>query len=567
MFCEKCGNQLPEGSKFCDKCGTPIAAPIQQPEQQPVQPQPAAPVEEEAPTESLYQYNFKQEASQQQGAPNQDFQPAQQQGAPNQEFQPAQQQGIYPQQYQQAVMPYGQTAAKAPKQPMSDKTKKLILFGGIGAGVLVIILIALFAFIIPAFNKVDAIKYVDVSFSNSDSTVYNGEIRGSASVSASDIYIDKLGDAETKKLAENQSKLEKLASGDYSYEDLLKDSQAVTKASAVSNIVNKLEVDCKIKGQEVKKDSSSSSDSSSSVFENAKNTDTLIVTVKWPKEPIKIKEIEQQEALAGLSFDKTDKSIEIKLEDELKSSKLNIVEKTEFDFVKYINDKNLIKINGTPDYYPKAYLGEFEYKLGQYTFSNKSTEKDSYHNYNKVVVTDSKDTSKDISFYVNFDSVESAVENDEIEYEINSGTEHIYNTDVFITNTEGKFKYKPNHALTLDEAKKNSEKISEAIKANISTIDTSIKDSSRFSVEEIYYCVENDEPDDENAKLYIFYKNTATGKYKYITATHTYLADDTFFYGSASDSWSSYSSLADSKQYVSPFYKYSKDDYTTTKVY
>ena len=61
MFCDKCGAQLAEGTKFCGSCGNVIAQPeqpVQQPVyQQPVQPayqQPAQPVYQQ-PAQPVYQ--------------------------------------------------------------------------------------------------------------------------------------------------------------------------------------------------------------------------------------------------------------------------------------------------------------------------------------------------------------------------------------------------------------------------------------------------------------------------------------------------------------------------------
>ena len=39
MFCPKCGNQLPDGAKFCTSCGAQMAAAMPQQPQQPQQPQ------------------------------------------------------------------------------------------------------------------------------------------------------------------------------------------------------------------------------------------------------------------------------------------------------------------------------------------------------------------------------------------------------------------------------------------------------------------------------------------------------------------------------------------------
>lgn len=37
MFCEKCGQQLNEGAKFCSNCGTPTGDAVQTQEVQPIQ--------------------------------------------------------------------------------------------------------------------------------------------------------------------------------------------------------------------------------------------------------------------------------------------------------------------------------------------------------------------------------------------------------------------------------------------------------------------------------------------------------------------------------------------------
>lgn len=524
MFCEKCGANIPEGSKFCIKCGNPVA-PEEQPVQQPVQ------------------QNFQQ--------------PYQQ---PEQ------------QNFQQ---PYQQPAPKAPRQPLPEKTKKLILFGGIGAGVIIVALIVLFAVVIPSLNKVDVSQYLETSFNSSD-TIYDGEISGSVSVSADRLYIDKLGDADTKKLLEDQKKIKE---GNISYSDLLDSANSSidksTKLSAVSSIVSSLEVSCEIKDAEDKKDAddkknsdsestSASSDSRNYArFENAKSDDVLVVKIAWPKDAIDIKEIEQKEQLAGISFDKSDKTVEIKLDDKIKEKKLEVTEKVNVDFIKYLNDKKLIKIKGLPGNNPTAYLKEFEFTEGDYTLTNKS--EDDSSSTTTIYVTNSKDKDKKGQFYVSFDSVSEASSGDEIEFHVSSGTEHISGTDVFLKETEGKFTYTPNKALTVNEAKTNSDKISKHLTDNIKKIDSSITDAKNFEIAEMYYIVQNDETDEE-AEIYVFYKNTGNGKYKYITMSRCYINDGEFFAGSEYSSWSNYDSVADSQKYMNPFYESTKKNYTTTKI-
>ena len=127
---------------------------------------------------------------------------------------------------------------------MSPGVKKAIIFGGIGVAVIVIALVALFAFIIPSLNKVDISKYLETKINTSDSTIYDGEISGKVSVSTDRLYIDKLGDAETKKLLDNKNSIT-------DYKDLIDSaSKAVdssTKRSALADITYDLELECKIK--------------------------------------------------------------------------------------------------------------------------------------------------------------------------------------------------------------------------------------------------------------------------------------------------------------------------------
>ncbi|MCR5619808.1 MAG: zinc-ribbon domain-containing protein, partial [Lachnospiraceae bacterium] len=80
MFCMKCGSQMPEGTKFCINCGTPMAteAPVQSvPQTQaPVQPQPAAPVQNAVPVQPQVQAPVQPEAPVQNAAPVQPQAPA-----------------------------------------------------------------------------------------------------------------------------------------------------------------------------------------------------------------------------------------------------------------------------------------------------------------------------------------------------------------------------------------------------------------------------------------------------------------------------------------------------------
>ena len=139
--CSNCGNQIPEGVNFCDKCGTPVVAPVQAP----VSEQPAVPpVPVETPPQPVYQqpqqpvYQAPQQSYQQpqQGyqQPQQSYQqPQQGYQQPQQGYQQPQQGYQQPQQgYQQPQQGYqqpyaGQGAYQDPNQDIADNKVMAIL--------------------------------------------------------------------------------------------------------------------------------------------------------------------------------------------------------------------------------------------------------------------------------------------------------------------------------------------------------------------------------------------------------------------------------------------------------
>lgn len=168
MFCLNCGEQLPEGTKFCTKCGAPVAS---QPapsavdlnkEMQSV-PQPSQPFG--ASTQPMGQSDVQ---PQQFGAQPQQFgaQP-QQFGAQPQQFgaQP-QQFGAQPQQFgaQQPVY-----AAPVYGQPVAVKKKVVPLVIGACAAAVVAFLIVLFTVIIP--NNSGVKGQLRHKWSNNDSGI------------------------------------------------------------------------------------------------------------------------------------------------------------------------------------------------------------------------------------------------------------------------------------------------------------------------------------------------------------------------------------------------------------
>ena len=123
MFCPKCGNQLPDGAKFCTSCGAQMAAAMPQQPQQPQQPQ------YQPPQQQYQQPVYQQQPYQQQYNQQQQYQQYHQSAY--------QQQPPYQQQYQQA--PYGQQQYQQPYPMRQLKTNralwKIIVFSLITFGI------------------------------------------------------------------------------------------------------------------------------------------------------------------------------------------------------------------------------------------------------------------------------------------------------------------------------------------------------------------------------------------------------------------------------------------------
>ena len=157
MFCKQCGAQIPDGSSFCVSCGSPVAQNSNEPKQAPdsyqqpytqaneqqnpyVQPQTF-----DTNTQPEYQQPYAQTNEQQNPyAQPQNFGANGQSEYQQPYAQTNEQQNPYaqPQNFDangQPIQQYSTAQAAAVKVPMSpEKKKKIIIFGSIGGGVLVI---------------------------------------------------------------------------------------------------------------------------------------------------------------------------------------------------------------------------------------------------------------------------------------------------------------------------------------------------------------------------------------------------------------------------------------------
>lgn len=338
MYCERCGHQIPDGSSFCENCGAPVrgANPSFSTEQ-PFVNQPYDPTQQPfvEPSYDPTQQPFTEFA----GDPAQ--QPFQ-----GQTYDPNQQPAYPP------------TAEQTPKEPMSPKTKKIIIFSSIGAGVLILLLILLFVVIIPAINrasedaaKADISKYLTVKIDginkdSEDKSVYDGLISGEFTW-------------DSERFAKDR------------------DLTPAGAASLLNSISRSITIEYTVNDKTL----------DSRDFTNVSEGDTIKVTYTWPKSEgenssansrAKLENIVREELESGVKFRHEDKTCEYKMGELLSDQGITVKKPVEADVLGYIKDKDLIYADGERNGRMRAKIKPFETTFGEFKFKLKEN---SYYVY------------------------------------------------------------------------------------------------------------------------------------------------------------------------------------------
>lgn len=508
MFCEKCGNNVNENEKFCEKCGTPVTV--------------------------------KTESSEK--TVSSDF----------------------------VAAPTAQ-APKKPKKPMSPKLKKRIMISSIGAGVVAVILIVLFAVVVPILNRVNVADYLDISF-NKDS-LYEGRASVSFEIDSDQIYNKYFGNGKSNKNSDKKSDDMKSVMTE------LKDGYTSSyKKSAISTILSHCDVSAEIKDDSAKTEETQTTTLSGNTEHKANTTasvyriksdDVVVVKLTWDKDVNSKREIEAAEKKVGISFDKTDRTIEIKISDELKKNSLELAEAIEVDLVDYITKNNLAHIKGIDDGFLSFSIDDFEYEVGNYKFVYRA---DEYFG-SKVCVVDKNEKIDESGTYKQnaVDIVPISVS--EISY-LNIGdiinlsieAKHINNTNIFVTSTEKRIDVQANSPLTVDEAKNALE----SIKSDFTARSKDFSDAENVSISDIYLVSNKDQNSNSKNRVVVVYKYDSTDlfssaikeSYATFVFTDAYMDGDNFTYALASDG-SSYSKLSELNKYDIWL---NDSNYTTTKI-
>lgn len=519
MFCKKCGNKMNEGEKFCEKCGTPVSTPVVNTENAPAQ---------EAVNNTAPQANT----------------------AVNN------------------ATPQPVTALKPPRQPMSPKAKKAIMFSSIGAGVVVIALIVLFAFVLPMLNRVKVQEFIKVDFN--EDMLYEGHASATFSIDGTEIYDKYLSDGKSaKEKLDKYNNIDDIGSLLSAYGSSLSDELS---NSGISTILENCDVWVEVKGASEKTEETETTEEydskydthTSSTVSNLKGDEVVVVKLIWDKDEDSIKEIKRAEKVAGISFDTTDTTVEIKISDELEKDKLTLEKIQEVDILDYIAENNLAGTKGIKEGDLSFCINGFEYEVGDHKLV---FEPSTYYGIGNVYALEKDETLDDYtSSYgsvelLSDNSISSLSTGDNVTLNVES--HHFPGTNIFITESSKTFEIKANEPIDTVTAKNNIDKI-KAVAQN------KLTDEDNLAIVNVYLLnKKNDDANFENVVVVVYsfdrtdFLGRTEKKYNSLYLCDAYMDGDDLACSSVDTGWINSSSLKDVEEYSSFL---NSSDYTKVKI-
>ena len=533
MFCEKCGNPMNDGEKFCQKCGAPVpgqapaeaAQPVQQaPEQAAPQPQQYAPVADQAAQPQQYAPVAGQAAQQ-----------------PQQYAPVAGQAAQQPQQY-------APVAPKGPKKPLSPMMKKIILFGGIGVAVLAAILVLLFVVIVPGCQeaaRVDITKYFTMKIDADEGEVLDDKISGSITFD----YAKYAKDFNTSESAAKDNKDLQMILGIIDVK-VTKDGEDTGwyNSEMSSDDVYTVTVSWPTENNGSSSQSSEREMLERGLRELDSRYGTNLSEYTDPK-----KAIENAEKNLKVEFKHKTLSREIKIADALEEQDIKLIEPTEMDVLKYIQDNNLLVQEGHRSGDISLSIDKFETTFGDYTVSKANSDY-----YTGITV---KKGDKEIgSFSIELSSHYDLKSNEEITVSYDSyAVSSLEDKGVKLTGDEFTYTVVGPEEFTADVAKKNVEALKTYFNDNVKKEDWKAADKDQITINNIYHSSDSD-----SSYIVYVYTNT-TQKYcktMYMNAEYLYMEDGAL----KNDSYCSTDlSGKDVKEAVS-YCSYLKSPYTPTQI-
>ena len=343
MFCEKCGHSNTNSARFCEKCGAPMSGDVTQLASSP----------DETPVTRVWTPDAKPDTWQ---PPERSWE------SPEQQWQPPEADPLhlvddgYEQYYRQKYPSHpdnGYDAAYPPEYPpeyedqyqpqpedpqkgTNKKTKRIILFSAIGASVLAVVLILLFAVILPAVNRsnpTDISRYYTIKFAGVDEGVPEQSL--------------------------SDGKISCWFAWDY--QQFALDSQM--PKSKAKNLLD--DVDSFVQKQYILNGEVAYFSS----FDNLKTADTIKVSFIWPTGEAEKNLVEKCEKTYGVRFLHDYSTREYNIGDALRQKNITIKQPADVDLLRYIADNGLFVEEVKSDGKVSVSIASFETKINGYTFT------------------------------------------------------------------------------------------------------------------------------------------------------------------------------------------------------
>lgn len=435
---------------------------------------------------------------------------------------------------------------KPPKKPLSKKAKLSIILSSVTIFLVVVALVIINAIIIPNSKIINVADYIRIDFD--EGTLYNGHLSVNISVDENKIY---------NKYLDNKG-----FEGSYNY---IEDANELK-----SSFLEYCDVSAYVKNNSKKyneKDLIPSNITTAQSLKNLSSDDTIVVNLRWVKSEDDLIMLDSAEKESNINFDKTDKTVEIKISDELKKDSRSVKEPIKFDFFKYANDNNLFITSGITDRTLSVSMKQTSFKAKNCQFNIKN---DNYYDEDNNSITlsvkDKYGKKGKIDFHcsesVNLEDGDKAqfyfYDTDGKEYKNDI---HIGETAVFLTTNDTEVIAKANESITIKEAKDNLDKIKDVIKE-------SLEDENTPLIKDIYLLTSKDPDESEDTNMiFAVVKNNSDSSYFGYYLEDVYLSDGEIKFSSNSSDynswWSSYNSA---KEFIKDSYILNNRNYRKTKI-
>ncbi|MCH5304723.1 MAG: hypothetical protein J1E41_07655, partial [Ruminococcus sp.] len=417
---------------------------------------------------------------------------------------PVEQIPVQPQQQQPQSQP---AVPNKPKKPLSKKAKLTIILSSATALVIIIAAFIINTVIIPNSKLIDVSNYIRMDFGTGD--LYNEHFSGKISIDADKIY---------NKYLDNDEYVDRynyIYDAEQIKDDFLKycDVTAYVKESDNNN--------------NIEKDLNLSNIKNYQSLNQLSTDDVIVVIIRWVKSEDDLIKLDSAEKSSGIKFDKTDKTIELKVSDELKKDALSVKEPINFDFFKYVNDNNLVITNGITDGWLNASLKPTSFEKDNCKF-NLKVEGDYYSSETNLYVEDMYGNKGNLYIFCPdlFDSDEGYYEGEKAKFSIDAHYDEgeavqVPGTAVFIENPSTEYIVKANEPITVKQAKDNLDKIKDAIKESAKNDDCDIS-----TIKDVYLLTseDTDETEDTN-KIFAVVKENNDSSYFGYWLRDVYLSD------------------------------------------